>query len=104
MDAPAEKGYEILLTVRAKDETGICCYRESGRVRFWVEGPAEIIGVDSGDITSSESLQESFIHMYHGCASVQIRLHGTPGRVAVHACGSGLFRADQVICVGKGEL
>lgn len=100
---PEEEGYEVLLTLRAKDRDGNPCFRESSMVRFFVEGEAEIIGVDSGNLMSSESYQESFIHMYRGCASVQIRLKGVPGRVVVHGYADGFLGAEQVLIVGENR-
>lgn len=99
---PAEEGYECLLTVRAKDKEGNPYFRESALVRFAVEGEADIVGVDSGNLMSSESYQETFIHMYHGCASVQIRLRGRAGRIVVRANADGLYGAAQVIVAGAG--
>ncbi len=98
---PEEEGYEVLLTLHAKDKDGNMYFRESSLVRFFVEGEAEIIGVDSGNLMSSEPYQESFIHMYHGCASVQIRLKGVPGRVIVRGFADGLYGAEQVLVIGR---
>lgn len=96
---PAKAGYELLLSVHAKDEEGNPYFRESAKVRFCVEGPAEIVGVDAGDLMSNEPYGDDSIHMYHGCASVVIRLDGTPGRVAVSAYADGMRSARVVVCV-----
>ena len=92
-----------MLTLHAKDKDGNMYFRESSLVRFFVEGEAEIIGVDSGNLMSSEPYQESFIHMYHGCASVQIRLKGVPGRVIVRGFADGLYGAEQVLVIGRNR-
>lgn len=87
-----------MLTVRAKDIKGTPYFRESSLVRFHIEGDAEIIGVDSGNLMSSELYNENFIHMYHGCASVQIRLNGKSERVAVWAHAEGMQSGQAIIC------
>lgn len=99
----AKEGYEMLLTVRAKDEKGNPYFRESSLVCFYVEGDAQIIAVDNGNIMGSESYNETFIHMYHGCASVLIRLSGKIGRVAVWAGAEGMQSGQAVICINKDK-
>lgn len=92
-----EKKQHLLLTVRAVDENGNPCFRESGKVHFAVEGAAKIVGVDNGDICSNEPYQEDSVHLYHGCASVMLELYCKPGRVSVHAFGDGLRQAQTII-------
>lgn len=95
----AQKGYELFLTVGAQDEEGNPYFRESSKVRFAVEGPAEIAAVDNGSLMGNEAYEENFIHMYQGKASVLIRLTGEKGRVTVHAYADGLQSGTAVICV-----
>ena len=92
-----EKKQHLLLTVRAVDENGNSCFRESGKVHFAVEGAAKIVGVDNGDICSNEPYQENSVHLYHGCTSVMLELYYKPGRVSVHAFGDGLRQAQTII-------
>lgn len=92
-----EKKQHLLLTVRAVDENGNSCFRESGKVHFAVEGAAKIVGVDNGDICSNEPYQEDSVHLYHGCASVMLELYCKPGRVSVQAFGDGLRQAQTII-------
>lgn len=92
-----EKKHNLLLTVRAVDENGNPCFRESAKVHFAVEGAAKIVGVDNGDICCNEPYQEESIHLYHGCASVIVELDGKPGRVCVCAFGNGLRQAQAVV-------
>ncbi len=94
----AEKNYQALYTVRAKDAEGNPYFRESTKVQFRVEGPAEIIGVDNGDAKSHESYMETFMHMYHGAVSVMLSLTGEKGRVALFADAEGMQSAEMVIC------
>lgn len=95
---PACRGYQLLLTVRALDAENNPCFRESAKVRFRAEGPAKILAVDNGDAKSFEPYQETFIHMYHGCASVVVGLTGEPGRIAVYADADGMRSGSVIIC------
>lgn len=90
-------GYQLLLTVRAVDTEHRPCFREYGKVRFRVEGPAEILAVDNGDITGGESCKDPFIHMYRGSASVIIALSSMPERVSVWADADGLRSGHCVV-------
>ena len=92
-----EKKQHLLLTVRAVDENGNLCFRESAKVHFSAEGAAKIVGVDNGDICSNEPYQENSVHLYHGCASVMLEFDGKPGRVSVRAFGNGLRQAQTII-------
>ena len=92
-----EQGYELLLTVRAKDKNGNPCFRESSTVRFRVEGPGRIVSVDNGNCKSMEPFGEPFRHLYRGQASVIVALDGTPGRIKVSADADGMMSAESVI-------
>ncbi|NQX61087.1 glycoside hydrolase family 2 TIM barrel-domain containing protein [Paenibacillus qinlingensis] len=95
----AKEGYQQLFTVRAKDKEGNPVFRESSKVTFKITGPAEIVGVDNGDLCSSETYDNHWIHMYRGCVSTIIRLTGEKGRVVLSAFSEGMFAADLVIDV-----
>lgn len=99
-----EVPYRLLLTVKAVDRDGILCFRESTKVRFRVEGPAEILSVDNGDICSNEPYGEDNVHLYHGCASVMLEFTGVPGRVSVWADGQGLHSAQTVMEVKQNKV
>lgn len=88
--------YQMLLKVRAFDEEGNPVFRESAKVQFCVEGPAEIIGVDNGDVKNHEPFGNDFIHLYRGKASVAIRITGQ-GRVRVTAFAEGMAMAQAVV-------
>ncbi|MCD8380798.1 MAG: DUF4982 domain-containing protein [Lachnospiraceae bacterium] len=99
---PAEHGqaetafYQMLLKVRAYDQDDNPVFKESAQVRFTVEGPARIVGVDNGDMQSSEPKTEDRIHLYHGKAAAVLAITGA-GRVKVTAYGAGLLEAQTVI-------
>ena len=100
---PPENGYEILLTVRAQDEDGNPYFRESASVRIRAEGPAEIMAVDNGNLMGNEPYGEESIHMYHGCASVMVRLTGETGRACITADAEGMQSGRTVLVTGFQE-
>lgn len=89
--------YQILCKVRAYDGEENPVFRESAKVVFTVEGPAQIIGVENGDIKSAEPADNDFIHLYYGRADVALRITA-PGRVKVTAYAAGLKAGQSVIC------
>lgn len=92
--AEADENMEyVLLKVRAYDSQNRPVFRESAKVFFLVEGDAQLVGVDNGDITGDEPYHNDTIHMYQGHASVIIRRTGK-GRVKVSAYGSGLIGGE----------
>ncbi|WP_019536164.1 sugar-binding domain-containing protein [Paenibacillus ginsengihumi] len=95
----AGEGYQKLFTVRAKDSEGTPVFRESSKVIFKVDGPAEIIAVDNGDLSSSEPYNSDWMHMYRGCVSTVIRFTGDRGRVVLSAFSEGMVPAQLVIHV-----
>lgn len=87
---------QMLLTVKAYDEAGNPCFRESTKVRFRISGSAKVLAVDNGDLTNHEPYQNDFIHLYHGCASVLIQVNGSE-RVEICADGDGLRTGSAII-------
>jgi len=94
---PAEAGYELLLRVRAQDIDGNPCFRESAKVNFRVEGPAQLLTVDNGDLSEHACYQSDSVHLYRGCAAVLIRLDGNIGSVKVFADAPGMFGAQALV-------
>ncbi len=78
------------MKVRAFDQEGNPCFRESGRVRFAVEGCGEVLAVDNGSLMHEEPYKADSVHMHHGVASVLIRLKGEEGKVCVSAFAEGM--------------
>lgn len=94
---PLERGYQVQLAVRAYDGAGNPCFRESAKVRFRVEGPAEILAVDAGELNGEEPYQSQAVHLFRGQASVVISFTGEPGRVCVYADAEGMRPGRYVI-------
>lgn len=59
-------------------------------VSFAVEGPAEIVGVINGDLSSEELSTGNTRRLYNGTATVILRSTGTPGAVTLTASAPGL--------------
>lgn len=88
--------YLLLNKVRAYDGEGNPVFRESAKVSFFVEGPAELIGVENGDIKSAEPVDNDFVHLFRGRADAAIRITGT-GRIKITAYAAGMAMAQTVI-------
>lgn len=95
---PARMPAQLLFTVAAMDGEGNVNPRESGEVRFTVEGPGAIEGVDNGYLCNMEPYKADRVHMNQGKASVALRVTGK-GRVVVHAFAEGLLGADAQIVI-----
>ena len=80
---------QLLFTVSATDTAGITNLRESSDVRFAVDGPAVIEGVDNGYLCNQEPFTADHVHLHQGRASVILRLTGS-GRITLHAYAAGL--------------
>ena len=90
--------YQVLLKIRAYDAGDNPVFRESARVQFYVEGPAEIAGVENGDMKSWEPVCGNSIHLYQGRADAAVRITGT-GRVRITAFAAGMAMAQAVVHV-----
>lgn len=94
--ADKKKPYQKLLKVRAYDNEENPVFRESAKVRFMVEGPAYIVGVDNGDIKGAEPLDNDTIHLFQGRADVAICITDA-GRVRVTAFAAGMKMAQTIV-------
>lgn len=88
--------YQMFLKVRAYDAENHPVFRESGKVSFSIEGPAQLIGVENGDMKSWEDCKGSSIHLYRGRACAAVRIMGK-GRICVTARAAGMSLAQTVI-------
>lgn len=67
--------------VTAVDKNGVRCPQASDTLTFSVEGDAEIVAVDNGDITSDEPFVSNTRSLYHGSALVILRAGTKGGKV-----------------------
>lgn len=97
-NAPLQLPAQLLFTVAAMDEDGNVNPRESGEVRFTVEGPCVIEGVDNGYLCNMEPYGSDRVHMNQGKASVVLRATGK-GKVVLHAFAEGLLGAEAQVAI-----
>jgi beta-galactosidase len=77
------------VTVRALDKNGVLVPLANNQLTFELSGPANLIGVDNGDLASHDSYKTNTRPLFHGMALALIQSKREPGsiRVAVHARG-----------------
>jgi beta-galactosidase len=86
------------ILVEALDAKGTLCPLADNLIRFKVEGPAEIAGVDNGNPVSYEPFQADYRKLFYGKAMLIIRtIEGKPDSIRVTAKADGLKE-------GKTEL
>ncbi|MCM1355101.1 MAG: DUF4982 domain-containing protein [Staphylococcus sp.] len=77
---------------------------EKTTLKFAVEGPAEIVGVINGDITSDELSTGHTRRLYNGTASVILRSTRSPGEVILTVTPQGGSRMKPAVMKLKTEL
>jgi beta-galactosidase len=76
--------------VRVTDAGGVVCPRADHLVRFRVEGPCTIAGVDNGDPTSHEPFQADRHMVFHGLGLAVLKATRSSGRIVLKAGAEGL--------------
>lgn len=71
------------IRIKAVDKKGVQCPQASDMLTFSVEGDAEIVAADNGDITSNEPFTGNKRSLYHGSALVILRSGNKGGKVKV---------------------
>jgi beta-galactosidase len=71
------------IRVKAVDKNGVQCPQASDMLTFSVDGDAEIVAVDNGDIASNEPFIGNKRSLYHGSALVILRSGTQGGKVKV---------------------
>jgi beta-galactosidase len=86
------------LTVRVLDAAGYPAPTAHDRIRFRIEGPAEIVATDNGDATDMTAFPSHERDAFSGMALVIVRgLPGKSGAVTVHADADGLQGASAAL-------
>ncbi len=76
--------------VEMLDAVGTLCPKSAARVRFTVEGPATIAGIDNGDPQGLDSFADAQHPLFFGKAVVILRMQeGRPGTIVLHAQTEG---------------
>jgi len=90
--ALASDGRDLaFVTVRIVDKDGVPAPRAHDRVRFTVEGPAELVATDNGDPTDFTPFQSTERAAFNGLVLGIVRTRaGAGGTITVRAAGAGL--------------
>jgi beta-galactosidase len=93
--ALASDGRDLaFVTVRIVDKDGVPAPRAHDRVRFTVDGPADLVATDNGDPTDFTSFQSPERVAFNGLVLGIVRTRaGTGGTITVRAAGAGLEAA-----------
>jgi beta-galactosidase len=79
------------VTVRVEDKDGNFCPLADNLVKFKLDGPATIAGVDNGNAASVEPFQADYRKAFNGLALVIVRSQNAkPGRIRLTAASDGL--------------
>jgi len=80
--------------VQVADAEGLVCPNAGHLVRFRIEGPGAIAGVDNGDPISHEPFQADRHKVFHGLGLAVVKATRSPGRILLHAEADGLDPAE----------
>jgi beta-galactosidase len=90
------------IAVTVADKAGAHVPRTNNLVRFVLEGPGEIVAVDSGDATSHASFQAREVKAFNGLCMVIVRLrNGAAAPLVVTAHTDGLEPAKVTVSAIK---
>ena len=95
----SEMGYEKLYKVLLCDKAGNRVFRSDAPVTFRAEGAAEVIAVDSGDLSTDDTYGSSSVKLYQGQGCVLLRFAGKPGEISLFAEAPGIETAQMKITV-----
>jgi beta-galactosidase len=86
------------VTVRIEDKDGNFCPLADNLVKFKLEGPGKIAGVDNGNPATIEPFQADYRKAFNGLALLIVRSeNGKPGRVKITASSDGLKAGEMTV-------
>ena len=86
------------VTVRVEDKDGNFCPLADNLVKFKLDGPGTIAGVDNGNPATIEPFQADYRKAFNGLALVIVRSEsGKPGRVRITATSDGLKAGEATV-------
>jgi beta-galactosidase len=95
---PAERDLSFI-TVGVEDADGNICPNADDEIKYTIEGPGIIAGVDDGDATNHESFQGHQHKVFHGLGLVVIQAGTDIGDIHLTASADGLTQATTTITV-----
>jgi len=81
------------IEVTIVDAAGVPAYGSSHEITWMIDGPARLLGIESGDHTSHEDYKAIARHAHHGKLLGYIQSTETPGPVTITIRGEGLEEA-----------
>ncbi len=87
--------------VNVVDADGILVPDASNLIQFDVSAQGKIVGVDNGDLWSTESYKAIHRKAFHGRCLVIVQATEIPGQISLSAKASGLEPAELTIDVAK---
>jgi beta-galactosidase len=89
------------VTVRIADKDGNLCPVADNLVKFKLDGPGKIAGVDNGNAATIEPFQADQRKAFNGLALLIVRSErGRPGAIRVTASSDGLTAGSAAITAG----
>ena len=86
------------VTVRVEDKDGNFCPMADNLVKFKLDGPAKIAGVDNGNAATVEPFQADYRKAFNGLALLIVRSeHGKAGRVKITATADTLRQGETTL-------
>ena len=89
------------IRIEAVDKKGRRVQTARNKIKFEVNGPADIVGVINGDINSDELTVGDTHSLYNGTATVILRSKRIPGEVTLTATADGLRKSKCTFHIGK---
>jgi beta-galactosidase len=78
------------IEIQLKDENGNLVYDSENEISVKIEGPARLLGLESGSLDSHESYQSSTRKVHHGKLLAYLQSDGKPGTIKVTLSGANL--------------
>lgn len=85
------------ITVTITDADGVPVYDADHEITWTMDGPARLLGLESGDHTSHEDYQAPTRRAFHGALLGYVQATETPGPVTVRVTAPGLDEAVVVL-------
>jgi beta-galactosidase len=95
---PADRDLSFV-TVSVEDANGNLCPTAEDEIKFTVDGPGTIVGVDNGDATNHESFQGHQHKVFNGLGLVVLQSKNEAGEIHLTATGDGLEQAAIAVSV-----
>jgi beta-galactosidase len=95
---PADRDLSFV-TVSVVDADGNLCPTAEDEIKFTIDGPGKIAGLDNGDATNHESFQGSQHKVFNGLGLVVVEAGKTAGEIHLSASAEGLPPAAVSITV-----